>query len=78
MNDNVNHPKHYTSDPSGIECIEISENWSFCLGNALKYIWRSGKKDAEAEIQDLQKAVWYINDEIKRLENITNREEQSQ
>jgi len=79
MNDNVNNPKHYTSDPSGIECIEISENWSFCLGNALKYIWRSGKKDAEAEIQDLQKAVWYINDEIKRLENITNRDkEQSQ
>ena len=79
MNDNVNHPKHYTSDPSGIECIDISENWSFCLGNALKYIWRSGKKDAEAEIQDLEKAIWYINDEIKRLENITNRdEEQSQ
>ena len=79
MTDNVNNPKHYTSDPSGIECIEISENWSFCLGNALKYIWRSGKKDAEAEIQDLQKAAWYINDEIKRLENIANSDkEQSQ
>ena len=79
MNDNVNNPKHYTSDPSGIECIDISENWSFCLGSALKYIWRSGKKDAEAEIQNLEKAIWYINDEIKRLENITNRDkEQSQ
>ena len=70
--DNVNHPKHYTSDPSGVECIEISENWSFCLGNALKYLWRSGKKDADTSIQDLEKAIWYIQREIARQKKLKN------
>ena len=60
-------PDHYQSDPSGVQCIEISENWSFCLGNALKYMWRSGKKDSSKNIEDLQKAVWYIEREISRL-----------
>jgi hypothetical protein len=64
MNDPVNKPRHYTEHPSGIECIEITEHMEFNLGNALKYIWRCDlKKDA---IEDLRKAVWYINDEIKR------------
>lgn len=62
--DNVNHPSHYTSHPSGIECIQITEHLSFCIGNAIKYLWRADlKKDA---IEDLQKASWYINREIKR------------
>ena len=61
-------PQHYQSDPSGVQCIEISENWSFCLGNALKYMWRSGKKDSSKNIEDLQKAVWYIEREISRLD----------
>lgn len=61
-------PDHYQSDPSGVQCIEISENWSFCLGNALKYMWRSGKKDSSKNIEDLQKAVWYIEREISRLD----------
>lgn len=69
-NDPVNHPKHYTSDPSGVECIEISENWSFCLGNALKYLWRSGKKDSNADIEDLEKAIWYIQREIARQKKL--------
>ena len=69
-NDAVNHPSHYTSDNSGIECIEVSENWSFCLGNALKYLWRAGLKDGNSDIQDLKKAVWYIEREIARLGGI--------
>jgi len=67
MNDAVNNPKHYTSDKSGVECIDISENWSFCLGNALKYLWRSGKKDGEPNVKDLEKAKWYIEREISRI-----------
>lgn len=61
-NDQVNHPKHYTEHPSGIECIQITEHMSFNLGNAVKYIWRCDlKKDA---IEDLKKAIWYVQREI--------------
>jgi len=64
MVENVNHPKHYTGHPSGIECITITEWMSFNLGNALKYIWRCDlKKDA---IEDLEKARWYIDREIAK------------
>ena len=64
--DAVNHPKHYTNHPSGVECIQITEHMGFCLGNAVKYIWRADEKhDA---IEDLRKAKWYIEREInKRL-----------
>ena len=68
MTDLVNNPLHYTSDPSGIECIEITRHRNFNIGNAFKYLWRAGLKDGNTEIQDLQKAIFYINDEIKRLE----------
>lgn len=61
--DPVNHPEHYTSHPSGIECIEITRHMGFCLGNAVKYIWRADRKNG---VEDLQKAVWYLQDEIKR------------
>lgn len=62
--DNVNHPPHYRGHPSGVECIQITEHFNFCLGNALKYIWRADlKHDA---IEDLQKAVWYLQREIER------------
>lgn len=71
MTDNVNHPKHYISDPSGIECIQITRHRNFNIGNAIKYLWRNGLKDSDSQIQDLQKAVWYINDEINRLESMT-------
>lgn len=67
MTDPVNHPSHYTSDPSGIECITITRHRNFNVGNAIKYLWRAGLKDGNSDIQDLQKAVWYINDEIQRL-----------
>jgi len=64
MNDPVNHPKHYCSHPSGVECIQITEHMSFCLGNAVKYIWRADEKNDAVE--DLRKARWYIDREIAR------------
>jgi hypothetical protein len=70
MTDNVNHPKHFTSDPSGIECIQITRHRNFNIGNAIKYLWRAGLKDETKHIEDLRKAVWYIEDEIKRLEKL--------
>ena len=45
MNDVVNSPKHYCSSKSGVECIEVAEHMNFCLGNAMKYIWRAGLKE---------------------------------
>lgn len=60
--DPVNHPAHYTKHPSRIECIQITEHMSFCLGNVVKYIWRSDEKGAT--IEDLKKASWYLNREI--------------
>jgi hypothetical protein len=64
VNDAVNHPAHYTEHPSGVECITVTEHMGFCLGNAVKYIWRADlKNDA---IEDLEKAAWYIRREIDR------------
>jgi hypothetical protein len=63
--DPVNHPSHYTSHPSGVECIEITEHFNFCIGNAIKYLWRAGLKgDA---IEDLRKAAFYVDREITRV-----------
>lgn len=62
--DPVNHPKHYTAHPSGIECIEITRHMGFNLGNAMKYIWRADLKNNAVE--DLEKAIWYIKDEIEK------------
>ncbi len=67
MTDNVNKPEHYTQHPSGVECIQVTEYMSFSLGNAVKYIWRSAYKGSQ--IEDLKKAIWYIQREIERLEN---------
>lgn len=62
--DPVDHPKHYTSHPSGIECIQVTEHMGFNLGNAVKYIWRADLKlDA---IEDLKKARWYIDRELQK------------
>ena len=65
--DNVNHPAHYTDGK--IEVIDYIDDkkLSFCLGNAVKYISRAGKKDTGKTIEDLQKAAWYINHEIELL-----------
>jgi hypothetical protein len=68
MSDPVNHPKHYNSHPSGVECITIVEHMGFCIGNAIKYLWRADKKGPP--IEDLKKARWYIDREIQRREAI--------
>lgn len=75
MEDKVNHPSHYywLKELCGIEVIDITRHLDFDLGNAIKYILRSGKKteqgydNIEKEIEDLQKAIFYINDKIKLL-----------
>ena len=67
IDDEVNQPSHYTSHPSGIECIEITRHHDFAIGNAIKYLWRAGLKNSDNEVQDLEKAVWYIQDKIKQL-----------
>lgn len=59
----VNHPLHYNNHPSGIECIQVAEWMNFCLGNAVKYIWRADLKNG---IEDLEKARWYLDREIER------------
>jgi len=66
--DQVNHPYHYTTDPSGVEAIEITRHRNFNIGNAIKYLWRAGIKDESKHIEDLKKAIFYIQDEINRLE----------
>lgn len=70
----VNHPSYY-KDPSGVECITVARYRDFNIGNALKYLWRAGLKkeegisDIDKQIEDLQKAIFYINDEINKLNN---------
>lgn len=67
----VDHPPHYTEHPSGVECIAITEHFNFCLGNAIKYIWRAGLKgDA---VEDLKKARWYIDRELKNRDMDSSR-----
>lgn len=72
-NDQINHPKHYTSDPSGIECIDVTRHRNFNIGNAIKYLWKAGLKEdkdrklIDKQVEDLNKAVWYLVDEIHRL-----------
>lgn len=67
QDDNINKPKHYNNHPSGIECIDIAKHHDFCIGNAIKYLWRAGLKDGNSEIQDLKKAIWYIQCKIETL-----------
>lgn len=68
VRDAVEHPAHYTSHPSGVECLAIVRWFNFNRGNAIKYIWRAGLKGSE--IEDLRKAEVYIRDEIQRLEEM--------
>jgi hypothetical protein len=66
--DPVNHPQHYTSHPSGVECIQVVEHMGFNLGNAIKYLWRADEKGNA--IEDLRKSAWYIQREIERRERM--------
>jgi hypothetical protein len=68
MKSNINSPEHYTSHPSGIECIDIAQHHDFCIGNAIKYLFRAGIKSTDTEVEDLKKAIWYIERKIKILE----------
>jgi len=68
--DPVNHPVHYNTHPAGIECIDVVEWLPFNVGNAIKYLWRAPHKSkgtsTSTELQDLKKAIWYIQREIER------------
>lgn len=72
--DEINHPAHYNSHPSGTEAIDVCEHLTFCVGNAVKYCWRAGLKveenedEKQARVRDLRKAIWYLNREVERLE----------
>lgn len=82
MKDNVNHPSHYSwlKEVCGIEIIDIARHMDFDLGNVLKYITRCGRKrdmsmsDARKEIEDLEKAMWYLNDRIEMLKKKVSEE----
>jgi len=71
MADNVNHPAHYMSSNAQcdcgrfIECIDVTRHMNFNIGNAVKYIWRADHKGNK--IEDIQKAIWYLQDELKKL-----------
>jgi hypothetical protein len=62
MSDKIDHPKYYNQ--FDVECIEVVQHFNFCMGNAIKYIWRAGFKDNP--IEDLRKARWYLDWEISR------------
>ena len=66
----VNHPSHYGGENNTYEAIKVIDAWDlgFCLGNTVKYISRAGKKDSNAELQDLKKALWYLQHHIETLE----------
>ncbi len=64
MTDSVNHPAHYTSHPSGVEAIDVTEHFTFNLGNVIKYVWRAELKNG---VEDLRKAAFYLDREIRRL-----------
>lgn len=82
MEDKVNHPSHYCwlKELCGIEVIDITRHLDFDLGNAIKYILRAGHKSEEGynnvdkEIEDLQKAAFYINDKINMLNDKVRKE----
>ena len=75
MASNVDHPVHYNSHPSGVECIDIAEHYNFNVGNAIKYLWRSGIKkelglsDLEKELEDIDKAIWYLTRHRNNLDS---------
>ena len=69
MTNNVNHPDHYTGFTNGAEVIDIAEHLNFNRGNVLKYVTRAGTKDPERELEDLEKARFYLNREIEKMNN---------
>lgn len=74
--DSINHPSHYRL-PNGVECIDVTQWFNFARGNAIKYIWRAGKKNPATEIEDLKKARKNLDFEITRLEKLAWEESRS-
>ena len=68
LNKNVHNPEHYNCLPNGLECIHVTQHFDFLIGNAIKYSWRAGKKDKAKEVEDLEKAIWYIKQKIAQVE----------
>lgn len=70
MTEAVHHPAHYGGEDNPYEAIKVIEAWGlgFCLGNAVKYISRAGRKNAAKEVEDLRKARWYLDRRIQQLE----------
>ena len=69
MSDPIN-PSHYSApEVSGAELIDFIDHLPFARGNAIKYVFRAGRKDTSTELQDLQKAQWLINREVMKLTN---------
>ncbi len=66
----VHHPEHYGGENNTYEAIKVIDAWDlgFCLGNTVKYISRAGKKESDKELQDLKKAMWYLQHHIEELE----------
>lgn len=77
----VEHPSYYNAHPSGVECIDIVRYYNFNVGNVIKYLWRHGLKreegmsDKAKALEDLRKARFYLDDEIKRLAREAVRED---
>lgn len=75
--DRIN-PSYYKQHPSGVECIEITKHYDFCIGNAIKYLWRCGLKQEEGisnkdkEIEDINKAIWYLQKKVETLKILKN------
>lgn len=72
--DLINHPPHYNAHPAGIECITITEWLTFNTGNCIKYLWRAGLKTDSSEIEDLEKARWFLEREIERRKKMRSGE----
>jgi len=71
MSEQVDHPQHYGGESNPYEAIKVIDAWElgFSLGNTVKYISRAGKKNKEKELEDLKKALWYLQHHIETLSN---------
>lgn len=67
MTDMVNRPPHYLGHPSGLECIEVTSGLTFCVGNAVKYLWRAENKNG---VEDLHKALWYLDYAVRHADPV--------
>lgn len=63
----VDHPHHYNASPSGVEAITVCEHMPFNVGTAVKYLFRLGEKPGADPVEDIRKAIWYLNRECERL-----------